>query len=50
MGEDVSDQSLLDVSGLGMSVPLDGFALARVLGRILVSSAEEPSNSFSASI
>lgn len=50
MGEDVGDQSLLDVQGLAMGEPLDESALARVLRRILASSAEGPSNSFSASI
>lgn len=50
MGENVSDQSLLDVSGLGMCDPLDESALARALRRILASSAEGPSNSFNASI
>jgi hypothetical protein len=50
MGEDVGDRSLLDVSGLSMSEPLDESALARALKRILASSAEGPSNSFSASI
>jgi hypothetical protein len=50
MGEDVSDRSLLDVSGLSMCEPLDESALAGALKRILASSAEGPSNSFSASI
>jgi FXSXX-COOH protein len=50
MGEDVSDRSLLDVSGLSMRDLLDESALARALRRILASSAEGPSNSFSASI
>jgi hypothetical protein len=50
MGGNVSDQSLLDVSGLGMCDPLDESALARALRRILASSAEGPSNSFNASI
>jgi hypothetical protein len=50
MGENVSDQSLLDISGLGMCDPLDESALARALRRILASSAEGPSNSFNASI
>jgi hypothetical protein len=50
MGENVSDQSLLDVSGLGLCDPLDESALARALRRILASSAEGPSNSFNASI
>lgn len=50
MGEDVSDRSLLDVSGLSLRDPLDESALARALRRILASSAEGPSNSFSASI
>jgi len=50
MGENVSDQSLLDVSGLGLCDPLDESALARALRRILASSAEGPSNSFNANI
>jgi hypothetical protein len=50
MSEDVTDQSLLDVSGLGLGESLDEFALSRVLKRILTSSAEGPSNSFGASI
>jgi hypothetical protein len=50
MDEDVSDHSLLDVSGLDMCAPLGESALARALQRILASSAEEPSNSFTASI
>jgi hypothetical protein len=50
MSEDVSDRSLLDVDGFGMCEPLDQSALARALRRILAASAEEPSNSFSASI
>ncbi len=50
MSEDVGDQSLLDVQGLAMGEPLDESALARVLRRILASSAEGPSNSFQASI
>ncbi len=50
MGDDVGDQSLLDVRGLAMGELLDESALASVLKRILASSAEGPSNSFSASI
>jgi hypothetical protein len=50
MSEDVTDQSLLDVSGLGIGEPLDESALARALKRIMTSSAEGPSNSFQASI
>jgi hypothetical protein len=50
MSEDVSDQTLLDIRGLGMRESLDDSALARVLRRILTSSAEGPSNSFEASI
>jgi hypothetical protein len=50
MSEDVTDQSLLDVSGLGMGELLDESALARTLKRIMTSSAEGPSNSFTASI
>jgi hypothetical protein len=50
MSEDVTDHSLLDVSGLGMGESLDESALARVLARILTSSAEGPSNSFQACI
>jgi hypothetical protein len=50
MSENVTDQSLLDVSGLGMGESLDESALARVLKRILTSSTEGPSNSFQASI
>jgi hypothetical protein len=50
MSEDVTDQSLLDVSGLSIGEPLDESALARALKRIMTSSAEGPSNSFQASI
>jgi hypothetical protein len=50
MGDDVGDRSLLDVTGLSLRDPLDESALARALRRILASSAEGPSNSFSASI
>jgi hypothetical protein len=50
MGEDVTDQALLDVSGLGMGESLGESALKRVLERILASSAQGPSNSFSANI
>jgi hypothetical protein len=50
MSENVTDQSLLDVSGLGMGESLDESALTRVLKRILTSSTEGPSNSFQASI
>jgi hypothetical protein len=50
MGEDVTDQSLLDVTGLDMVESLDESALARALKRIMASSAEGPSNSFSANI
>ncbi len=50
MGEEVTDQSLVDVTGLSMEESLDESVLAKVLKRILASSAEGPSNSFSASI
>lgn len=50
MSENVSDQSLLDVDGLDECELLDESTLARVLRRILASSAEGPSNSFAASI
>lgn len=50
MGEDVTDQSLVDVSGLNLGDSLDESALARVLNRIMRSSAEGPSNSFQANI
>jgi hypothetical protein len=50
MGEDVTDQSLLDVSGLSMDESLDESALTRALKRIMTSSAEGPSNSFTANI
>jgi hypothetical protein len=50
MGEDVTDQSLLDVSGLSMNESLDESALTRALKRIMTSSAEGPSNSFTANI
>jgi hypothetical protein len=50
MSEDVTDQSLLDVSGFDIGDSLDESALMRVLKRILTSSAEGPSNSFDASI
>jgi hypothetical protein len=50
MSEDVTDQSLLDVSGLDPGDSLDESALARALKRILMSSAEGPSNSFDANI
>jgi hypothetical protein len=48
MGEDVTDQSLLDVTGLSVEEPLDKSALTRTLKRIM--SAEGPSNSFQANI
>ena len=50
MSEDVTDQSLLDIRGLSMGESLDESALARLMKRILASSAEGPSNSFGASI
>jgi hypothetical protein len=50
MGEDVTDQSLLDVTGLNMRDLLDESALTKVLKRIMASSAEGPSNSFQATI
>lgn len=50
MSEDVTDHSLLDVSGLGMGESLDESALARMLKRILTTSAEGPSNTFNACI
>jgi hypothetical protein len=48
MSEGVTDRSLLDVSDLVMSEPLDESALAKALRRIL--SSEGPCNSFSANI
>jgi hypothetical protein len=50
MDEEVTDKSLLDVTGLELGEPLDESALARVLKQMLASSAEGPSNSFSANI
>jgi hypothetical protein len=50
MGEEVTGQSLPDVSGLALEEQLDESALARVLNRILTSSAEGPSNSFASNI
>jgi hypothetical protein len=50
MGEDVTDRGLLDLSGLGIDAPLDQSALANALTRILATSEDGPSNSFSASI
>jgi hypothetical protein len=50
MGEDVTDQSLLDVTGLGPEEWLNESALTRALTRIMTSSAEGPSNSFQANI
>lgn len=50
MREDVTDQSLLEVDGLVAAGSLGGTALARVIERILASSAEGPSNNFQASI
>jgi hypothetical protein len=50
MSGDVTDGGLLDLSGLSMSEPLDESALARAVGRVLASSADGPSNSFTASI
>lgn len=50
MSKDVTDHSLLDVSGLDMGEALDESALTAVLKRILASSAQGPSNSFSACI
>jgi hypothetical protein len=48
MGEDVTDQSLLDLTGLSMGESIDESALTRTLKRIM--SAEGPSNSFTANI
>jgi hypothetical protein len=48
MGEVVTDQALLDISGLSMGDSLEESALKRVLDRILASSAEGPSHSFQA--
>jgi hypothetical protein len=50
MSKDVTDHSLLDVSGLDMGEALDESALTAVLKRILTSSTQGPSNSFSACI
>ena len=50
MKEDVTDRSLLDVSGLAPGELLDDSALTRALNRILTVSAEGPSNSFQACI
>ena len=50
MGEDVTDRTLLDISGLGLDESLDETALTRALKRIKASSAEGPKNSFSANI
>jgi hypothetical protein len=50
MGEDVTDQTLLDVTGLNMGESLDESALTRVLKRIMTSSSEGPRNSFTANI
>jgi hypothetical protein len=50
MKEDVTDMSLLDVSGLGMGESLDDSALARALNRILTARADGPSNSFQSGI
>ena len=50
MGDDVTDHGLLDLSGLTIGEPLDESALARALTRVLATSENGPSNSFSASI
>lgn len=50
MGEEVTDRGLLDLSGLSIDEPLDESALARALARVLATSEDGPSNSFSASI
>jgi len=50
MREDVTDQSLLEVTGLVAGESLGETALTKVIERILASSAEGPSNSFSANI
>ena len=50
MGEMIGDRALVDVGELGRCESLDDSTLARVLRRILASSAEEPSLSFSANI
>lgn len=50
MGEDVTDHGLLDLSGVSLTDPVDRSALARALSRIIKSSEDGPSNSFSASI
>lgn len=50
MSEDVTDHSLLDVSGLDLGESLDESALSKVLKRVLTASAQGPSNSFQASI
>jgi hypothetical protein len=50
MGEMIGDRALVDVGELGGCESLDDSTLARVLRRILASSTEEPSLSFSANI
>jgi hypothetical protein len=50
MGEDVTDQALLDVRELGMGESLGDSALKRVLELILATSAQGASNSFQANI
>lgn len=50
MGQDVTDQSLLDVTGLTLGESPDESALTAVLKQIMTSSAEGPSNSFQANI
>jgi hypothetical protein len=50
MGDDVTDRALLDLGGLTIGEPLDESALARALTRVLATSENGPSNSFSASI
>jgi hypothetical protein len=50
MGEDVTDHGLLDLRGLSIDEPLDESALTRALTRVLATSEDGPSNSFTASI
>ncbi len=50
MGEMIGDRALVDVGELGTCESLDDSTLARVLRRILASSTEEPSLSFTANI
>jgi hypothetical protein len=53
MGDDIADGGLIDLSGLSLAEALteaDQSALTKALNRVLVSSADNICNGFSASI